>query len=97
MAEDKHILGSAYWVWKQACGDPQNGIGAFGNALMMQSCGYPGDVEFPPKSDLLEILSRAYPQVAPGQITSLNTEKAAFTITGTTEIASCDLKIWVPG
>ncbi len=26
-AEDANMLGSAYWVWKQACGDPQNGIG----------------------------------------------------------------------
>lgn len=37
-AEDQHILGSAYWVWKQACGDPQNGILAIGNGLMVEDC-----------------------------------------------------------
>lgn len=93
--EDERRLGSAYWVWKQACGDPQNGIGPFGNALMMQECETGGDA--PPKADLLEILSRAYPQSAPGVLTSLEAEGAAVDLAGTTPDRGCDLEVWVPG
>lgn len=94
-AEDERMLGSAYWVWKQACGDPQNGIGPFGNALMMQECETGGDA--PPKSGLLEILSRAYPQSAPGVLTSLEAEGAVVDLAGTTPDRSCDLEVWIPG
>lgn len=94
-AEDAHILGSAYWVWKQACGDPQNGIGPVGNALMMQDCATGGDA--PPKADLLEILSRAYPRSSPGVLTSLDAEGARVEFAGTTPERSCGLEVWVPG
>lgn len=94
-AEDEHVLGSAYWVWKQACGDPQNGIEPYGNALMMQDCATGGDL--PPKHGLLKILSRAYPQSAPGQISSLNAEAARLQLAGRTESESCDLQVWFPG
>ncbi|SDS58964.1 Aryl-phospho-beta-D-glucosidase BglC, GH1 family [Microterricola viridarii] len=94
-AEDAHLLGSAYWVWKQACGDPQNGIQEFGNALMMQDCATGGDA--PPKADLLEVLSRAYPQQAPGTLTALEAEGAAVQLAGRTDARSCGLRVWVPG
>lgn len=99
VAEDEHKLASAYWVWKQACGDPQNGIGHFGNGIMMQDCltSRSGDVSLPPKYDLLEILSRAYPQQAAGTITWLESQGATMTLTGTSESHSCDLRLWVPG
>ena len=66
-AEDANRLGSAYWVWKQACGDPQNGIGPTGNGLMVQDCETGDDAA--PRDDLLRILTRAYPQSAPGVLT----------------------------
>ena len=93
--EDAHLLGSAYWVWKQACGDPQNGIGETGNGLMVQDCATGGDG--PPRTDLLAILSRAYPQSAPGVLTSLEADGAHFALTGSTTTQSCGLKVWVPG
>ncbi|MFB6611221.1 glycoside hydrolase family 5 protein [Agromyces sp. NPDC056379] len=93
--EDERMLGSAYWVWKQACGDPQNGIGPYGNALMMQECETGG--EAPPKTGLLEILSRAYPQSAPGALTSLEAEGGVVDLAGTAAGRSCDLEVWVPG
>lgn len=93
--EDERMLGSAYWVWKQACGDPQNGIGPYGNALMMQECETGG--EAPPKTGLLEILSRAYPQSAPGVLTSLEAEGGVVDLAGTAAGRSCDLEVWVPG
>lgn len=94
-AEDAHLLGSAYWVWKQACGDPQNGIQEFGDALMMQDCATGGDA--PPKADLLDILSRAYPQRAPGTLTALSAEGAAIELAGSTAARGCGLQVWVPG
>ena len=67
--EDAHLLGSAYWVWKQACGDPQGGINDMTDALMREDCttGEPA----PPRDELLEILGRAYPRSAPGVLTAL--------------------------
>lgn len=94
-AEDERMLGSAYWVWKQACGDPQNGIGPVGNALMMQDCEDGGVL--PPKAGLLEILSRAYPQQAPGVLTSLRGDGAALQLAGVASQPGCGLTVWVPG
>ncbi|GAA1522822.1 glycoside hydrolase family 5 protein [Agromyces terreus] len=94
-AEDEYLLGSAYWVWKQACGDPQNGIGPTGNGLMVQDCETGDDA--PPRTDLLDILKRAYPRTAPGELTSLEADGAAFELTGTVDGDSCGLDVWVPG
>ncbi|KRA23011.1 hypothetical protein ASD65_00180 [Microbacterium sp. Root61] len=93
--EDAQILGSAYWVWKQACGDPQNGIQPIGDGLMVQDCETGGDA--PPKTAILEILSRAYPRVAPGHLTALDGEGANLTFSGMTPERGCDLEVWIPG
>ncbi|MEU1970664.1 cellulase family glycosylhydrolase [Microbacterium sp. NPDC019599] len=93
--EDAYVLGSAYWVWKQACGDPQNGIQETGDGLMVQDCATGGDA--PPRDDLLEILSRAYPRSAPGTVTSLQSEGADLRLSGTAPEESCGLQVWVPG
>lgn len=81
-------------MWTQACGDPQNGIGPVGNALIMQNC--EGPTEIPPKTDILNVLSRAYPQSAPGKLTSLTSSGATFALTGTTDTPGCGLSVWVP-
>ena len=93
--EDAHLLGSAYWVWKQACGDPQNGIGPTGNGLMVQDCETGGDAA--PRDDLLQILSRAYPQSAPGVLTALDAVGPHLSLAGTVEERNCGLEVWVPG
>lgn len=100
--EDARMLGSAYWVWKQACGDPQNGIQELGNGLLSEVCAT-GE-EAPRKEHLLGILSRAYPQQAPGVLTSLRagvtgTPDAAATmsLTGEAPSATCGLQVWIPG
>jgi hypothetical protein len=93
--EDAHLLGSAYWVWKQACGDPQNGIGPTGNGLMVQDCETGDDAA--PRNDLLEILSRAYPRSAPGTLTSLSAQGAEMELAGTAAERGCGLEAWVPG
>ncbi|KRB37811.1 glycoside hydrolase family 5 protein [Microbacterium sp. Root180] len=92
--EDEHILGSAYWVWKQACGDPQGGLVDLTDSLMRQDCTTGEDAE--PRTDLLEILSRAYPRSAPGILTSLSADGAGLRLTGTGG-DGCGLEVWVPG
>ena len=94
-AEDANRLGSAYWVWKQACGDPQNGIGPTGNGLMVQDCETGDDA--PPRDDLLAILSRAYPRSAPGVLTALEADGAHVSLAGSVAERSCGLEVWVPG
>ncbi|WP_164743547.1 glycoside hydrolase family 5 protein [Microbacterium sulfonylureivorans] len=93
--EDEHLLGSAYWVWKQACGDPQGGIVEITDALMREDCatGEPAA----PRGDLLEILSRAYPRSAPGVLTSLEADGASIDVTATTDVPGCGLEVWIPG
>ena len=83
-------------MWKQACGDPQNGIGPTGNGLMVQDCETGDDA--PPRDDLLEILSRAYPQSAPGVLTSLDGgRRARSSSPARSSERSCGLEVWVPG
>ncbi len=93
--EDSQLLGSAYWVWKQACGDPQGGINDMTDALMREDCttGEPA----PPRQDLLDILSRAYPRSAPGVLTALTADGADVALAGTTDERSCGLEVWIPG
>lgn len=98
--EDRRMLGSAYWVWKQACGDPQNGIQALGNALLSEDCETGEDA--PRKEHLLSVLSRAYPKTAPGVLTSLEAgvagdDGAVFALTGRVSSATCGLEVWIPG
>lgn len=98
--EDRRMLGSAYWVWKQSCGDPQNGIGPIGLAIVPEDCTTGDDA--PPNERLLALLSRAYPQEAPGRLTSLSTPHSGGTegrlsMTATTQEPGCGLTVWVPG
>ncbi|MFE6736308.1 cellulase family glycosylhydrolase [Microbacterium sp. NPDC057650] len=97
--EDRRMLGSAYWVWKQSCGDPQNGIGPLGLALVPEDCKTGENA--PGNEDLLRLLSRAYPQSAPGRITSLASAETGadgrLALSGTTPEHGCGLRVWVPG
>lgn len=91
--EDAYRLGSAYWVWKQACGDPQGGILDVTDALMREDCAT-GEAA-PPRDDLLQILGRAYPRSSPGTLTSLVADGARVELSGSGE--GCGLEVWVPG
>lgn len=92
--EDEHVLGSAYWVWKQACGDPQGGLVDLTDSLMRQDCTTGEDAA--PRDDLLEILSRAYPRSSPGILTSLSADGPDMRLSGT-GADGCGLEVWVPG
>ncbi|SFR74638.1 Aryl-phospho-beta-D-glucosidase BglC, GH1 family [Agromyces sp. CF514] len=98
--EDRRMLGSAYWVWKQSCGDPQNGIGPIGLALVPEDCATGEDA--PRNEQLLGVLSRAYPKSVPGELRSLSAgvagdDGANFSLTGFTGERGCGLEVWIPG
>ena len=82
-------------MWRQACGDPQGGIVDVTDALMRTDCATGDDAE--PRSDLLEILSRAYPRAAPGAVTSLTAEGAELRLAGSSPQRVCGWEVWVPG
>ena len=62
--EDAHLLGSAYWVWRQGCGDPQGGLPDVTDALQRTDC-TTGDAA-PPREDLLGILGPRLPAFGTG-------------------------------
>lgn len=93
--EDAHGIGSAYWVWKQACGDPQNGVQPTGDGLIPQDCATNEWLE--PRNDLLDVLKRPYPRVIPGELTSLSVSGGTLQFTGLTSAKSCNLEVWFPG
>ena len=82
-------------MWKQACGDPQNGVQDIGDGLIIQDC--TTDEFSGTNKGLLDILSRAYPRSAPGRVTELSAHGADFTLTGATAAAGCGLEVWIPG
>jgi len=97
--EDEHRLGSAWWVWKSACGDPHvSGQPTFAGSLNPVACpsGEPlGQVE-----PYARILSRAYPRAAPGRVEVLRADAAtgALQLVGrdTDGAGSCELEVWLP-
>ncbi|MEU4826411.1 cellulase family glycosylhydrolase [Actinomadura sp. NPDC023710] len=104
--EDDGRIGGAFWVWKQACGDPQNGIEPTGNGLNNLDCATGRFL--PPDAVAVQEISRAYPRAAPGVLTSLRslpggrpgakpTGPQKFTLAGRTTGGGCELDVWVPG
>jgi hypothetical protein len=93
--QNANRLGSAIWVWKKACGDPQTGANdAVAGGLNLLSCTTGADVPSP--AFQTTALSQAYPRSAPGTLTSLSSSpttmdmKLAGTGTGM-------LDVWAPG
>lgn len=94
-AEDEYRIGGVYWVWKQSCGDPQNGIGPIGDGLIPQDC-VTGEFRAPDR-EVIDVLSRAYPRRTPGRLESLVSQGRSMTMTGSGHQQGCDLEVWVPG
>ncbi|MFD8734062.1 glycoside hydrolase family 5 protein [Streptomyces sp. NPDC059618] len=94
--QNTDVLGSAIWVWKKACGDPQNDPAATtsGGGVVLYTC--PDGKPLPSPAHEITALSQAYPRSAPGRLTSLRSSltgrdlRLAGTGTGT-------LDVWVPG
>ncbi|WP_066373771.1 cellulase family glycosylhydrolase [Herbidospora mongoliensis] len=98
-AEDSAIIGGAFWVWKQSCGDPQlfgTDPATAGN-LMAVDC--VTGAEIAPSPSVLNVVSRAYPRTVPGRLTSVSSdpERRHLRLTGTGGTGRCDLDVWAPG
>jgi endoglycosylceramidase len=96
--EDQMVLGSAWWQWIQACGDPHS-IGTQGGTpppllIHYKANECPGDVDLGPIPEWFA-LSRAYPRAAPGVIRTLTSDPEAGTMTLTGE-GTGRFDLWVP-
>lgn len=99
--EDAHLVGGAFWVWKQACGDPQSDQSAAtaGN-LVEVDCAT--GMDLPIHASFAKVLSRPYPQAVPGQLAHLAVDsQGRLTLSGTAPKAvagaGCTLDVWFPG
>lgn len=99
--EDGRLLHSAFWDWRQACGDPHNFYQDRANqktlspSLVRYSC--PGDIELGIAVEFSRMLSRSYPRAVPGTLLSISSDldTGALLVTGsTTEPGLAD--IWLP-
>jgi endoglycosylceramidase len=76
--EDAHLVGGAWWQWKQSCGDPHT-IGRPGGKppptsgnLVVLAC--PDNTDVGLVVEIASVLSRAYPRAAPGRLHSLSSD-----------------------
>ncbi|MFC4906383.1 glycoside hydrolase family 5 protein [Actinomadura gamaensis] len=93
--EDRHLIGGAFWVWKQACGDPQNGTEPIGGGLNKVDCATGEDLPRDPVA--VRALSRAYPRAAPGVLTHLSHPgDRGLHLTGVAT-GPAPLDVWFPG
>jgi endoglycosylceramidase len=92
--------GSAWWQWRQACGDPHS-VGSPGGTPASEQIHYrrnrcPGDRDGGVVGRWA-CLRRTFPRAAPGRLRLLRTDCGANgTIEGTTS-GSGQLDLWVPG
>jgi endoglycosylceramidase len=103
--QDRHVLGGAWWQWRQPCGDPHSvpygGYAATGTTseithLNALSC--PGDGDLGLTDELAQVVGRAYPRIAPGRITLLESDPdtGALRIEGEHRADDELLVVWVP-
>jgi endoglycosylceramidase len=101
-AADASHIGGAWWVWKRACGEPINftasGIAPVTGNLNRYAC--PAGAPLGMPQPFAIPLSAAYPQAAPGRITTLrsNPDTASMTVIGNNPdpSTSCQLLLWLP-
>ncbi|MFD7879346.1 cellulase family glycosylhydrolase [Streptomyces sp. NPDC059766] len=94
--QNTDMLGSAIWVWKKACGDPQNDPTATtsGGGVVLYTC--PEGKPLPSPAFETTALSQAYPRSAPGRLTSLKSSVTDrdLRLSGT---GAGVLDVWIPG
>jgi endoglycosylceramidase len=97
--EDAMILGSAWWQWIQACGDPHS-IGSPGGTpapllIHYKASECPGDVDLGPVPQWQLVTSRPYPRATPGGITTLTSDASTSTMTVMGQ-GEGTFDVWVP-
>ena len=97
--EDARRLGGAWWVWKQACGDPHV-VGYPGASGSLNPTDCPSGKPQGLVTGYTDLLRRAYPRFAPGRLTALESDwkSGRWSVRGRTgDARSCRLVVWVPG
>ncbi len=103
--EDQNLAGSAWWQWRQACGDPHSvGTpgGIPGDQIHYQYNGCPGDVNGGVVPEWRTVLSRPYPRGLPGRITALTSNGADATLDAYGQVpadtgpAGRTFLLWIP-
>lgn len=101
--EDQHLAGSAWWQWRQACGDPHS-VGSPGGTpaaviVEYRNNGCPGDRDLGVVDEWHEVVARPYPRAAPGRLASVESDGAGRTLALTADGAEpgATLDLWVPG
>ena len=105
--EDLFQVGSAFWQWKQACGDPhgvswpEGDVPSGSGNLVRLRCKDPEEpagVDLGLREDHALVLSRPYPRRFPGEATW---ETDPFTATiwmqGTSDLPAPPAQVWIPG
>lgn len=105
--EDRHLSSGAFWVWKQACGDPHevppapSSDSPLGSLASEPPTGRACPAYEPTRvtPGFQEILGRAYPRAVPGMLTEIDSDFAARTlrVAGHADGPKCGLDLWVPG
>jgi len=99
--EDKYRIGGAWWVWRQACGDPHSlneSNGEIpGDQIALWRNGCPGDIDMGLVPEYALTLSRAYPRATPGRLLTLSADidTGAIELTGATAKPGV-LELWLP-
>lgn len=103
--EDAHLLGGAWWQWRQPCGDPHSvpwggyqATGQKNQQIHLHGLACPGDVSLGPTKEFLRVVSRGYVRVAPGRITLLQSDWAtgSLAVTAKDAPAGATLLVWTP-
>jgi endoglycosylceramidase len=96
--EDARRLGGAWWVWKQACGDPHV-VGYPGASGSLNPTECPSGRPLGLVTGYTDLLRRAYPRFAPGRLAALRSDWASgeWSLAGRAgDASSCRLEVWVP-
>lgn len=99
--EDAARIGSAWWQWQQACGDPHS-IGIPGREPASELIHFrrsrcPGDIDLGPIEEWAIVLSRPYPRASAGRLSSLESDGDTRTMTMRGVVAeSGEVDLWVP-
>ncbi|HEX8101834.1 MAG TPA: cellulase family glycosylhydrolase [Solirubrobacteraceae bacterium] len=96
--EDGSLAGGAWWVWRQACGDPHV-VGYPGASGSLNRYDCPGDRPLGLAEPFVRVLSRAAPRFAPGRLERIASDHrtGAFAVAGRRGRGACEVEVWVPG
>lgn len=105
--EDAHLLGGAWWQWRQSCGDPHSVrwegdhvVAPSGEETHLNRLGCPDNTDLGPTDAFLEVLGRGYPRATPGRLASLRSDPATGQLevhaTAQTADVGQQFLVWTP-